>query len=219
MTHKQIARSFVCDPAIRSDAELAVSGLDKYPAFVKRLQTLPLDTLMFFNNHRALVSAIEQHLQAPTGALEVPNDDEATCGGLYNPARNVVAINTGYKNDSHVRKDTAMYALFSKFNTAVVAPQIAFTVPSAQVDTVLLIHELSHMIDFKHVRKNRPLAQFVYGEAAAAAGDSRRFVSQYASTQPLEWFAETMTAYVVHPEVLKDFDPLGFAAMRAALEL
>lgn len=216
MTPEQITRNFICDPAILNDAKLAVSGLDSYPALSKFLQAKPLDSLMFFANQRLLISGIEAIV---SDTIPIPiDDDKAVCGGLYNPWGNLVAINAGYKRNQRVQERHVMAALFSKPDTVAVAPLISFTVPLEHVDTVLMIHEISHMVDFQHVRQNKDLAGFVR-EAALSAYGSRRFVSRYAGTQPDEWFAETMSAYIVYPEVLKDFDPLGFAAMKAALEL
>lgn len=216
MTPEQITRNFVCDPAILNDAKSAVSGLDSYPALSRFLQAKPLDNLMFFADQRLLVSGVEAFV---SGNIDVPTTaEQAVCGGLYNPWSNLVAINAGYKKDRRVRERHVLTALFSKPDTVAVAPLISFTTPLAHVDTVLMIHEISHMVDFRHVRKSDTLRQFVT-EAAISAYDSRRFVSKYAGTCSDEWFAETMSAYVIHPEVLKDFDPLAFAAMKAALEL
>lgn len=215
MTPEQIARNFVCDPAILNDAHIAINGLDSYPALGKVLQAKPLRTLTFIGSHRALFETVTAN------GLTVPDhltadDDRVSCGGFYNPYKNMVAVNTGYKNDRRIQAASLRHS--SNAWQAAVAPQISFTVPLAQLDTVLLIHEISHMIDFQIVRESAPLCRFL-SEAVSSAYDSRRFVSKYATTSPDEWFAETMSAYVIHPEVLKDFDPLAFSAMKATLEL
>lgn len=214
MTPEQISRNFICDPAILSDAKLALSGLDSYPAFGKVLQVHPLRTLTFLGTHRALYDTVVANGLIAPDQFQA-NDDRVSCGGFYNPYKEIVAINAGYKNDRRIQAQALRHAGLWQ---ASVVPQIAFTVPVSKLDTVLLIHELSHMIDFQTVRSNPHLGYFVT-EAAISARDSRRFVSRYASTSPDEWFAETMSAYVIHPEVLKDFDSLAFAAMKATLEL
>ena len=218
MTPEQITRNFVCDPALTTEAKQAIDGLEAYPALSKFLQAKPLDTLMFFANQRLLVGGVETLLAGDIGVpAENPN---VLYGGLYNPHGNIIAINAGYKKDQRVQQRLATSSLKrdTATDTAMVAELVSYTVPLARLDTVLMIHEISHMIDYQHVRKSKILCQFV-SEAAGSAYSSRRFVSQYAATCPGEWFAETMSAYVVHPETLKDFDPLAFAAMRAALKL
>jgi hypothetical protein len=211
MTPEQITRNFVCDPAILTDARQALDSLDSYPALNKILRARPLDTLTFIGSHRAIFDTIKANGLIAPDHLRA-SDNDVTCGGFYNPYKNILAINTGYKNDRRIQ---AMSLRYSCEVTG--TPQIAFTVPLAKIDTVLMIHEISHMVDYRHVRKDSTLGRFVQ-EAAWSAYESRRFVSEYASTCPDEWFAETMSAYVIHPEVLKDFDPLAFSAMKAVLE-
>ncbi len=218
MTPTQIARDFVCAPELIDDAKQAVSGLDSYPALSKFLKAKPLGALIFSDSQPALMTTVATRLSCPISALGISTDPDIVCGGLYNPHLNLVAINAGNKKDWRVQAQHRMDTLSSSLNTASVSKLIAYTVPLAQMDTVLMIHEIGHMIDYKHARKNEPLREFMQ-EAALSAYSSRRFVSEYAGSSPDEWFAETMTAYVVHPEVLKDFDPLAFAVMKAALEL
>lgn len=214
MTPEQITRNFICDPAIIDDAKRAVSGLDSYPALSRVLQANPLQTLTFTDSHRALFDVVVANSLIVPDDLRA-SDDQVSCGGFYNGYKNIVGINAGYKHDTRIQ---AMAARHSNMWRAVVVPQISFTVPISQLDTATLIHEVSHMIDAYVVRESNSLCRFM-SEAAQSAYGSQRFVSKYAGTSPEEWFAETMSAYVIHPEVLKEFDPLGFAAMRAALEL
>lgn len=214
MTPEQISRNFVCDPAILNDAKVAISGLDSYPAFANTIKSLPLASLTFVESQRALLSTLDE-ARIDHGLYRNRQLGTVTaCGGAYTPSHNSLHINTGFKNDVGVRFERHQSRQRLIWDTNLVQ----FTVPFEHVDTVLMIHELSHMIDFQRVRKDSQLGSFVQ-EAAWSAYGARRYVSRYAGVNPEEWFAETMSAYVVHPDILKDFDPLAFSAMKATLEL
>ena len=54
-------------------------------------------------------------------------------------------------------------------------------------------------------------------EAAYDAHFSGRTVSRYANTSPEEWFAETLSAYLLWPNELKEFDPKAYSAMHSVI--
>lgn len=85
--------------------------------------------------------------------------------------------------------------------------------PMKDYYSTLLTHELGHHVDNKLVLGNKSLYRFTR-QAAISAFCKDRWITGYASVNPEEYFAETFAAYLWHPEDLKDFDPMGYEAIR-----
>jgi hypothetical protein len=94
----------------------------------------------------------------------------------------------------------------------------------------LLTHELAHHYHYREMERlkdgERNHVYRYYFDIGYSALKAGRCVSKYAQTHPLEWFAETLSAYIWMPESLEGYDLISYQAMartglgkREALEL
>ena len=203
MRPKDIAHNIIVAPELEAQLNLAVEGLDRFPQFVNLVTNYKIRDLGFSES-------VPEHAKDSLPLNNVPGVI-TVWGGIYS-------------NHKELYINPAAKQLWVNFNTFGPKPLgkaevIAATVPYTDVDTALLVHELSHHIDFYMVRDSQHLIDYVFKQTGFQAHDAGLHVSSYASTTPEEWFAETMSAYLYKPDELYDFDRASYQAMKTVLDV
>lgn len=133
-----------------------------------------------------------------------------------------------YAEEKHKKEDTAAYA--SNFSKLVMF--YGRWVLSPEFQEEIVIHELAHHFDFSNRKGNqdynensefRNLSKWESVSVRGSDGrfsvewypqNPKKFVREYAGTNPLEDFAEAVAYYVTEPNTLRDTDPEKFAFIK-----
>lgn len=213
-----LTKSFCFDDDFEATKQ-ALEGLSQFPKFMRVLERVPVKRFISTSRRTVLMTVAEEIARQRLGdiaAEKILSNPQAistliySIGGAYDPNDDSLYLNLLFAEKAKRRLGDRSFR-FSKYS-----PPVPLQSASANANIGLLIHEFTHVIDWKLLTDDS-LCSFVakIAEDAIIAG---RVVSMIIGNDQHEWLAETMTAYLLRPDELKDFDAMSHFAMKTILD-
>jgi hypothetical protein len=188
----------------RPELEAATNGLEQFPQLVKLITQIPVNLLTAGPSHRV--------------GLGVTTGGQYSCT-KYDSKKPSDQWDTEIKLNLESKLFLRSMNLISPGSNGGLMGKVenfTFSLPFDQIDTGLLVHEFGHQV-LNHKRHDDKMFE-LFRQSAWPSYVNKHAVSDYALSEPVEWWAETFTAYVFKPEELKEFDRMAYETMKVVIQ-